>query len=388
MAKCTFGVRTGKLLEFIVNERGIELDPDKVKAIWNMPAPKSEKELSGLLGRINYIAPTCSPMFKLLWKNQKMEWNKECQEAFEKIKEYLESPPVLVLAIPIRPLILYLTVLKESMGGILGQLEVSGIRANLFCSGLGHKKTPAIHVGSYYMAYCQNRPLKYIFEKPALIGSALAEQLAHHPLDEYHPLSHKFPDEHILMAEENKSEVKVEGWKLWFDGASNLLGNGIGAVLASSLGQYFPFSARLGFDYTNNMVEYEACAMGITMAIEHQIGKLRVFDDSTLVFYQLREEWETQDAKLIPYHAHITVLAEQFEEISFHYVLQDENQMADALETLSAMLQENQDKEMTIQVRQQSWMAHCQQIEEVEIDGKPWYHDIKEYLKKGDSPYG
>ncbi|RDX61236.1 hypothetical protein CR513_60551, partial [Mucuna pruriens] len=79
----------------------------------------------------------------------------------------------------------------------------------------------------------------------AVKGSALAEKLAHHPLDEYHPLSHEFPDEYILMAEENKSEAEVEGWKLWFDGASNLLGNGIGVVLASPSGQYFPFSQGL-----------------------------------------------------------------------------------------------------------------------------------------------
>ncbi|RDX92298.1 Gypsy retrotransposon integrase-like protein 1, partial [Mucuna pruriens] len=110
--------------------------------------------------------------------------------------------------------------------------------------------------------------------------------------------------------------------------------NRIGVVLASPKGQYFPFSARLGFDCTNNMAEYEACAIGITMAIEYQIGKLK--------------EWETQYAKLVPYHAHIIALEEQFEEISFHYVLRDENQMDDALATLSAMLQSNQDKEMTI----------------------------------------
>ena len=41
--KCTFGVRSGKLLGFIVNQKGIEVDPDKVKAIQEMPAPKTEK---------------------------------------------------------------------------------------------------------------------------------------------------------------------------------------------------------------------------------------------------------------------------------------------------------------------------------------------------------
>ena len=43
--KCTFGVRSGKLLGFIVSERGIEVDPVKLKAIQGMPAPKIEKQV-------------------------------------------------------------------------------------------------------------------------------------------------------------------------------------------------------------------------------------------------------------------------------------------------------------------------------------------------------
>ncbi|RDX76530.1 hypothetical protein CR513_43467, partial [Mucuna pruriens] len=60
--------------------------------------------------------------------------------------------------------------------------------------------------------------------------------------------------------------------------------------------------------------------------------------------------------------------------------------MTDALATLSAMLQVNRGKEMTIHVRQHTKMAHCQQVGEVEIDGKPWYHDDEEYLKRGIYP--
>ena len=50
---------------------------------------------------------------------------------------------------------------------------------------------------------------------------------------------------------------------LWFDGASNVLGHGIGAMLVSLDKQYFPFTARLCFDCTNNVAKYEACALGI-----------------------------------------------------------------------------------------------------------------------------
>ena len=52
--KCTFGVRSGKLLGFIVSDKGIQVDPAKVKAIQEMP--KTEKEVRGFLGRLNYIA--------------------------------------------------------------------------------------------------------------------------------------------------------------------------------------------------------------------------------------------------------------------------------------------------------------------------------------------
>ena len=91
--KCTFGVRSGKLPDFIVSQRRIEVDPDKVKAIQEMPAPRTEKQVRGFLGRLNYISrfislmtATCAPIFKLLRKDQGCVWTDDCQKAFESIK--------------------------------------------------------------------------------------------------------------------------------------------------------------------------------------------------------------------------------------------------------------------------------------------------------------
>jgi hypothetical protein len=105
--KCVFGVTSGKLLGFIVSGRGSEIDPAKFQDIWSMPAPKTEKEIRSFLGRINYIArfiaqltATCEPLFTLLRKNVKIEWTEHCQKAFDKIKEYLLSPPILVPPTP------------------------------------------------------------------------------------------------------------------------------------------------------------------------------------------------------------------------------------------------------------------------------------------------
>ena len=47
---CTFGVTIEKLLGFLVSDKGIEVDPSKIKAILEMPPPKSEKEIRGFLG--------------------------------------------------------------------------------------------------------------------------------------------------------------------------------------------------------------------------------------------------------------------------------------------------------------------------------------------------
>ncbi|XP_070026441.1 uncharacterized protein [Nicotiana sylvestris] len=105
-AKCAFGVPSGKLLGFVVSRCGIELDPSKIKAIQELPPPKNKTEL--------------------LKKNVAVKWTDECQEAFDKIKRYLSNPPVLVPPEPGRPLILYLTVLDNSFGCVLGQHDITG----------------------------------------------------------------------------------------------------------------------------------------------------------------------------------------------------------------------------------------------------------------------
>ena len=131
--KCTFGVRSWKLLGFIVSQKGIEVDPDKVKVIQEIPAQRTEKKVRGFLGCLNYISRFIShmtamfePIFKLLKKEQGYVWKNDCQRAFEIIKEYLREPPILLPPIEGRPLIMYLTVLDKSMGCILGQQEETG----------------------------------------------------------------------------------------------------------------------------------------------------------------------------------------------------------------------------------------------------------------------
>ena len=131
--KCTFGVTFGKLLGHIVSERGIEVYPEKIRAILDMPSSRTEREIGGFLGRLQYIihflaklTDICEPIFRLLRKNQPIVWNDDCQRDFEKINECLLSPPVLVPLILGRPLILYLSVLDMALGCMLAQLDDQG----------------------------------------------------------------------------------------------------------------------------------------------------------------------------------------------------------------------------------------------------------------------
>ena len=119
------------------------------------------------------------------------------------------------------------------------------------------------------------------------------------------------------LFEEEVEDEDRDKWIVWFDGASNALGHGVGAVSVSPDEQYIPFTARLGFDCTNNIVEYEACALGIQAAIDFKVKLLKVYGDSTLVIHQLKGEWETRDHKLVPYQAYIMKLIEFFDDISF-----------------------------------------------------------------------
>ena len=123
----------GKLLGFVVSEKGIEVDSDKVRAIQDLPSPRTQKEVRGFLGRLNYISrfisqltEKCDPIFRLLRKHNQGTWDEECQNDFEKVKQYLLNAPVLSLPSPDRPLILYLSVFSNSMGCVLGQHDESG----------------------------------------------------------------------------------------------------------------------------------------------------------------------------------------------------------------------------------------------------------------------
>uniref|UniRef100_A0A2N9FZE4 RNA-directed DNA polymerase n=1 Tax=Fagus sylvatica TaxID=28930 RepID=A0A2N9FZE4_FAGSY len=326
--ECAFGVTSGKLLGFIVSGRGIEIDPAKVQAIRSMPAPRTEKEIRSFLGRINYIArfiaqltATCEPLFKLLRKDdvpsfytsqsKKHPWaacwdNKTRLGRKEQAIYYLSKKFT-------EPETRYLLVEKT-------------------CCALAWASKKLRQYMLYYTTWLVSR----MDPNQAIKGQAIADYLADYPSEQLELMDSEFPDEDVMTVDEDNQGR----WKLYFDGAANAVGSGIGAVLVSPKGQQTPIAVKLGFDCTNNMTEYEAC---ITNG-----------------------EWQARDPKLIPYP-------------TIHQPANPKVQLVEG------------DDVRPLRIETRDIPAYCVCIEEcmnveAEIDDKPWYYDIKRFIQDREYP--
>ena len=82
-SKCVFGVTAGKFLGFMVSQRGIEVNPEKVQAILELEPPRIVKAVQSLNGKVaalnRFVSKAtnkCLPFFRVLKKS--FEWTNEC----------------------------------------------------------------------------------------------------------------------------------------------------------------------------------------------------------------------------------------------------------------------------------------------------------------------
>ncbi|XP_050242451.1 uncharacterized protein LOC126691446 [Quercus robur] len=121
--------------------------------------------------------------------------------------------------------------------------------------------------------------IKYVTQK-FVKGRAIVNHLSHCSPEEAEEIKGDFSDEDIIGLE-------VESWKMYFDGATNQNGSGIGALLISPKGTHIPFSSKFNFLATNNATEYEACIMGLQAALGLGVKELEVYGDSALIISQI-----------------------------------------------------------------------------------------------------
>ena len=101
-SKCSFGVSSGKFLGYIVTHRGIEANPEQIKAIHSIPSPRNVKEVQKLTGRmaalsrfISRLSDKSHAFFETLKNPKDFKWTEKCESALHELKAYLTTPPVL-----------------------------------------------------------------------------------------------------------------------------------------------------------------------------------------------------------------------------------------------------------------------------------------------------
>ena len=129
-SKCSFGVGSGKFLGYMVTHRGIEINPDQVKAINNLQPPRNPKEIQRLTGMmvalnrfISRSANRCRLFFLLMNKWKGFEWTEECAQAFQQLKDYLSRPPIMSSPETDEVLFAYITVAPHVVSLLLIRVD-------------------------------------------------------------------------------------------------------------------------------------------------------------------------------------------------------------------------------------------------------------------------
>ena len=110
----------------MVTHRGIEVNPDQIKAINNLQSPQNPKEVQKLTGMaaalnrfISRSANRCRPFFLLINKWKGFKWTEECVIAFQQLKHYLARPSIMSSLEPDEVLFAYIAVTPYAVSLVL-----------------------------------------------------------------------------------------------------------------------------------------------------------------------------------------------------------------------------------------------------------------------------
>jgi hypothetical protein len=124
--KCVFGVPRGMLLGFIVSERGIEDNLEKIAAITNMGPIKDLKGVQRVMGCLSALSRFISrlgerglPLYRLLRKTERFTWTLEAEEALRNLKALLTSAPILVPPAAREALLIYIAATTQMVSAAI-----------------------------------------------------------------------------------------------------------------------------------------------------------------------------------------------------------------------------------------------------------------------------
>ena len=281
LPKCAFGVSSGKFLGFMVSQKGIEANLEKVRAILEMSSPKTIKEVQSFTGKVatlnRFVSKAtgkCLPFFKIL--KQAFVWKNECEVAFQELKHYLSNPPLLSPSKEGEGLFLYLAVSITVVSATLIR-EENKIQQPMYYISQAFQGTEArypriekitftlIVASRKFLPYFQANPIVVMMDHPikkAMNKLEAARRMVQWAIElnqfdiEYRPrMAIKaqalvdFIAEFTFPKHEDNQE---EHWTIHTDGSSMQKRGEASVVITSPEGDILKYGVQLKFPLTNN----------------------------------------------------------------------------------------------------------------------------------------
>ena len=381
-SKYVFGVTSGKFLGFMVSQRRIEANLEKVQAIINMASPRTVKEVHKLTGRVATLnrfvskaTDKCLPFFKTL--KQAFAWTDECKAAFQELKCYLSNPPLLSPSKEGENLHLYLVVSATTVSVALirekgkKQLPVYYVSQAFQGAESGYPRIEKIafalivasrKLRQYFQAnpilVLTDQPIKKSINKPEVVGRMVQWAIKLSQFDiENHPRTtikaqaladfiaeFTFPDEDSLTNE-------AERWTIQTDGSLAQRRGGVGVVLTTPDGEILKYGVQLKFPATNNEAEYEGILTGLRLGKALGVKNLLVQNDLKLVIGQIKGKYEAKEERMQKYLRLTKHLTQEFDKVEFVQVPRSQNIVADKISKLASLEEWRMNKGLAMEVQ-------------------------------------
>ncbi|XP_050259998.1 uncharacterized protein LOC126705091 [Quercus robur] len=272
---------------------GIEANPDKIQAIMEMAPPRNVKEVQSHNGKIaalnrfmSRVTDKCLPFFRTLKRS--FEWTAECQQAFEELKAYLSSPPLLSPSQPGEELFLYLAVSPITISAALVREE--------------EKVQKPVYYASRVLRGAEER---YSLMEKLAFALVTAIELSEFDI-QYHPrtaIKGQIVADFIteFTHDEDKGAEESSHWSIYTDGLSNRQAGGAGIILLSAEGDIIECMVRLDFPATNNESEYEALIAGLDLAKAVGAARVVIYCDSQVITNQINGDYECKGERMERY---------------------------------------------------------------------------------------